>query len=104
MLVALKSNHYAILQYTIEYCCVPQQRCMCIANDYSYFTIFDDLITGQKPKHIYHQPLLKSGLTWYLRDNEANQYGDLICVPQIWVIYVTDVGPYIYIYIYIWQN
>ena len=53
MLVALKSNHYTILQYTIEYwlmfgalniwiypqTSVPQQRFMSIANDYSYFTI-----------------------------------------------------------------
>ena len=30
---------------------------------------------------------------WY-----RNQYDDLICVSQIWVIYVTDVGPYIYVY------
>ena len=73
------------MQYTIEYwlmfealnmwiypqTSVSQQRFMCIANDYSYFTHYD-LIPVSQPKQVYHQPLQKSGSAWFLSYNEAN--------------------------------
>ena len=46
---------------------VPQQ-CLCVLLMITHILLLD---YGSQPKHIYHQPLLKSGLTWYLKDDEA---------------------------------
>ena len=70
----------------------PTAMFMCIANDYSYFTI-RLRVTAQT--HI--SPTITEIGFDLISKGWRSQYSDLICVPQIWVIYVTDGGPYIYI-------